>query len=132
MPVDKKRYPAHWADLTAQVLARAGSCCEHCGIPRWAVGYRTKDGTFVELEVGESYTDATRLRDILLIETTRLRLIVIRLTTAHLDHDEWNDEVKLERLAALCERCHFHYDKHDNRQRKQYGRDWKKHQLVLL
>lgn len=34
----------------------------------------------------------------------------IVLTIAHLDHDKLNHEVKDERLAALCQRCHLLYD----------------------
>ena len=31
-------------------------------------------------------------------------------TIAHLDHDELNHSVSLERLAALCQLCHLRYD----------------------
>ncbi len=40
------------------------------------------------------------------------------LTIAHLDHDETNWEVKDERLAALCQRCHIRYDIPEKRIRR--------------
>lgn len=36
--------------------------------------------------------------------------IKVVLTTAHLDHDEENWDVKLERLAHWCQLCHLRYD----------------------
>jgi 5-methylcytosine-specific restriction endonuclease McrA len=33
------------------------------------------------------------------------------LTIAHLDHDPQNWDVKDERLAALCQKCHLAYDR---------------------
>ena len=38
-------------------------------------------------------------------------LIIIILTIVHLDHDVDNHQVKDERLAALCQKCHLDYDK---------------------
>ncbi len=32
------------------------------------------------------------------------------LTIAHLDHDETNHQVSMDRLAALCQLCHLRYD----------------------
>ena len=47
-----------------------------------------------------------------------LKIIKIVLTIAHLDHDETNWDVKDERLAALCQRCHLRYDKNEKTRRK--------------
>lgn len=38
------------------------------------------------------------------------RPVKVVLTIAHLDHDELNHKIKLERLAALCQLCHLRYD----------------------
>lgn len=38
------------------------------------------------------------------------RPVRVVLTIAHLDHDECNHDVKLDRLAALCQLCHLRYD----------------------
>ena len=35
----------------------------------------------------------------------------IVLTVAHLDHDATNWEIEIDRLRALCQRCHIRYDK---------------------
>lgn len=32
------------------------------------------------------------------------------LTIAHLDHDETNHDVSLDRLMAMCQKCHLTYD----------------------
>lgn len=40
------------------------------------------------------------------------------LTLAHLDHDEQNPSPSLDRLRALCQRCHLAYDRDDNQRRK--------------
>jgi len=36
----------------------------------------------------------------------------------HLDHDETNHNVSLDRLAALCQYCHLNYDKEEKKRRK--------------
>lgn len=40
------------------------------------------------------------------------------LTLAHLDHDETNPDVQIDRLKAMCQRCHFAYDREDNARRR--------------
>lgn len=40
------------------------------------------------------------------------------LTIAHLDHDEDNHAVALDRLAALCQRCHLRYDAPEKARRR--------------
>jgi hypothetical protein len=57
--------------------------------------------------------------------------VIIVLTVAHLDHDEWNAQVTDDRLAALCQRCHFRHDRADNDQRRKYGKRYKQHQLQI-
>jgi|SRR5579862_4365012 len=32
-PEFRKRYPPHWQELRAQIMVRAGGCCERCGKP---------------------------------------------------------------------------------------------------
>lgn len=36
--------------------------------------------------------------------------VKVVLTVAHLDHDETNHKVILDRLKALCQICHLRYD----------------------
>ncbi len=43
----------------------------------------------------------------------------IILTVAHLDHDETNFDVKLDRLKAMCQLCHLRYDSAEKYRRSQ-------------
>lgn len=131
MPIKRHNYPANWPQIRQRILDRAGHRCESCGVREYTVGYRSADGELVPLIVGENYAEANALRH-RMMEVMSRRLIVIRLTTAHLDHDEWNHGVTDDRLACLCERCHFHHDQPDNQLRKKYGTMWRRYQLPLF
>lgn len=130
MPINYKNYPDNWKEMRQQVLDRVGHCCEHCGVPNYAVGYRKEDGCFKVLHERSSYAKAkaTKRR----MKKRPQKVITIVLTVAHLDHDEWNHEVHLDRLAALCQKCHFAYDRQDNVLRKKYGKQYKRYQLTLV
>jgi 5-methylcytosine-specific restriction endonuclease McrA len=85
MPIAKanrSRYPRNWKAIRAQVLARAGSCCE--GSPR--------------------YPDC-RVANYAQHPATGSRVV---LTIAHLDHTP--EHCELENLRAWCQRCHLTYD----------------------
>ena len=108
MPIDYKKYPANWKELREAVLLRANNKCEICGVENYAVGVRSADGSFREysaMEVEASFLDGDKV-------------IQIVLTIAHLDHDETNHDVKIERLAALCQRCHLIYDIPEKKKRR--------------
>lgn len=108
MPIDYKKYPKNWKELRAAVLERAKNKCEFCGVENHAVEVRRADGSFREysaMEVEASFLDGDKV-------------IQIVLTVAHLDHDEENHEVKLDRLAALCQRCHLRYDVPEKKRRR--------------
>jgi len=84
MPVDYGRYPDDWfSRIRPAVLKRAKHCCEFCGVKNYEMVDRGSD-------VG---------------------IIKIVLTIAHLDHDPENWEVSLDRLRALCQKCHIRYDR---------------------
>jgi hypothetical protein len=36
---------------------------------------------------------------------------------AHMDHDEWNKDVSMDRLQYLCQKCHLELDYEDNLRR---------------
>lgn len=55
----------------------------------------------------------------------------IILTIAHLDHDKLNHDVKLDRLKALCQRCHLKYDMSHHVDNRKYGRKHKDNNLKL-
>ena len=109
MPIDYKKYPKNWKELRAAVLERANNKCEFCGLENYAVGVRSADGTsfrqYSSMEVEAGFLDGDRV-------------IQIVLTVAHLDHDEENHDVKLDRLAALCQRCHLRYDVNEKKRRR--------------
>jgi hypothetical protein len=105
MPIDIKRYPANWEELRAKVLERAQNRCEICGVENYTIGFRDKIGNFHELKSG------MRL-------PKKYKLLKIILTTAHLDHDEENHNVSIDRLRALCQRCHLRYDIEEKKRRR--------------
>lgn len=39
-----------------------------------------------------------------------VRTVKVVLTVAHLDHDETNENVSVDRLKDLCQVCHLRYD----------------------
>lgn len=45
------------------------------------------------------------------------------LTIAHLDHDKFNHDVDLDRLKALCQKCHLQYDLPRHIANRKYGRN---------
>lgn len=83
-PENKARYPRNWKQIRADILERAGHCCEgspdfpDCRVPNYS-----------------EHPD------------TGSRVV---LTIAHLDHIPENCEP--ENLRAWCQRCHLNYDKH--------------------
>lgn len=102
MPVNYKHYPPNWfTEIRPAILERAGNCCEFCGVENHAIGYRLLDGTFKRISAcGRNVK-----------EYNGQKIIKIVLTIAHLDHDPTNWNVSYDRLAALCQRCHFSYDR---------------------
>ena len=121
MPVDYKRYPSDWKQITARIREREGNCCKFCGVRNGAVGYRKADGSFVQLaksvyEVGME-VEVAGLVD-------RRKIIKIVLTVAHLGigkpeglpgdkHDKM--DVRDDNLAALCQQCHLRLDIDEHR-----------------
>ena len=55
----------------------------------------------------ENESDFLRAKQFSLRDTKKVKVV---LTIAHLDHDETNHAVSLDRLAALCQYCHLNYD----------------------
>jgi 5-methylcytosine-specific restriction endonuclease McrA len=95
-PENKARYPKDWLGIRTRILDRAKNedgqpCCEECGVPNSAWGYRDDEGNFTEsIKFGDG------------------KYIKIVLTIAHLDHTPENNDP--ENLRAWCQRCHNRYD----------------------
>ena len=109
-PVDMKRYPENWMEISNYIrFERAGGQCECTG----------------ECGLHQSRCDATHG------EPHPVTGSKVVLTTAHLgtDTDDKHDkmDVRLENLKAMCQRCHLIFDLDDHianaketRRRKKY------------
>lgn len=110
MPVEYSRYPKNWqSEIRPFILKRADNKCEKYFVENYSYGWRDEQGNFhlgtdEEIESGVSKNNK--------------KIIRIVLTISHLDHDEENHEVKMERLEALCQRCHLKYDVEEKRRRR--------------
>lgn len=113
-PENRARYPADWPQISMQIRARAGQCCEACGVSNHAWGWRGVAGAFhqvgkralIEAGFGRPPFDLW-----ITIEpgwTSLVRVIEIVLTVAHLDHTPENCDPA--NLRAWCQRCHNIYD----------------------
>lgn len=106
MPINYKLYPPQWkSSIVPLVLKRAQNKCEECGL---------HNGQIVQ-----SYTVCKRRGRKLVYRkewTTDLewneggKKVKVILTVAHLDNDSFNFNVKLDRLKALCQKCHLRLD----------------------
>lgn len=88
MPIDYSKYPPNWNEIRERILKRANNKCEFCGVDNYSIVQR---GSIP---------------------------VKVVLTVAHLDHDEENWDVKDERLAALCQKCHLTYDIPEKKKRR--------------
>lgn len=132
MPIDYKKYPPNWkSEIVPFILDRDNNKCQHCFAPRYGVGYRDLTGRFIPIggtlaldQAGQgelTFKEACAVRDLyneIHSPIDGCKYVVVILTVAHLDHDEENWEVKMDRLATLCDACHLKYDRIDNQRRK--------------
>jgi hypothetical protein len=117
MPINYKEYPPNWkTEIRPAVLNRANNCCEECGVPNYAIIYRPVKGSAAwKFAFGNHQDDAMGIDGI--------KFTKIILTIAHLDHDKLNHDVYLDRLKALCQRCHLVYDNSRHVANRKYGRN---------
>lgn len=117
-PIDYSQYPENWkTEIRPAVLKRAGeirndegeiiqeATCEEegCGCINHSLIHRT----------GPGKTDWEPWPEGMASEAADLdgkKCTKIVLTIAHLDHDKSNHDVTIDRLKALCQKCHFRYD----------------------
>lgn len=113
MPIDYSRYPPNWKDLVKQVKKRSGDCCEECGLKNgqivWSVSFHIRDqnGRYKLRKLWFSNENDAKREAGPAKVVTPVRVV---LTTAHLDHDEENHEVTIDRLRHMCQVCHLRYD----------------------
>lgn len=104
-PENRKRYPANWRAIRAQILERAGHRCEKCGKPN---GRTVAVGPTGEYEDGwAGWFDAAG--EPICEPDHDGREIRVVLTIAHLDHTPENCDPS--NLRAWCQRCHLRYDR---------------------
>lgn len=124
MPIDYKRYPPNWkTEIVPAVLLRANNCCENCGLENKSMVFSVRvDGKAQWFKTKEEASKC----DInpLLLEFCLSKPVKVVLTIAHLDHDEENWNVSIDRLKALCQLCHLRYDAKEKYQRSLVN--WKK------
>lgn len=121
MPIDYSKYPPNWkTEIVPAVLSRANNCCEKCGLENrqtvWAIKLWIKENGRYKLRSiwFRDKRDAERENTMYFVRPVR-----VILTIAHLDHDETNHTVELERLLALCQMCHLRYDAKEKYRRVQ-------------
>jgi 5-methylcytosine-specific restriction endonuclease McrA len=125
MPVDYKEYPENWfTEIRPAVLARDGNKCAFCGAPNHALVYREQNNPGKWHLWPEGMQGEALLLD-------GYKAVKIVLTVAHLDHDHNNHAVELDKLRALCQRCHLKHDIKHHVENRKYGRNWKKQQYKL-
>ena len=129
MPCDYSKYPPNWkTEIVPAIRKRSGGKCEVCGVDNYSVGYWENNGFYslstpphevVWMNEKSQYKQAREIQKHINEWCDNPEAIVIVLTVAHLDHDEENHNVKLDRLKDMCQRCHNRYDrKHRNETRK--------------
>ena len=105
-----------WGELRRQVQARAGNCCEKCGVKNHALGGRTADGEFIPaLPLGDNGLHLVwprqgdeawcRKGD---EDAVMLKIIKIVCTTAHVDGKLIDHS--LSNLRFWCQQCHLRHD----------------------
>ena len=130
MPIlkeNRSRYPAKWGEIRQDILRRAKYCCEWCGVPIYAVGYRDENGRFVAAygsapidaigrgktwpneSIRTTYAEAKEHAFDFNFNDGEHHWIVIVLTIAHV-HDHAPENCDSSNLAALCQRCHIRHD----------------------
>lgn len=116
MPIDYSKYPKNWkTEIVPKIIRRAGNKCESCfvengeGLYSVALNIRSC-GKYSSRRIWVSSAhDAIRLVRIGGGSSDK-KIIKVVLTVAHLDHDEENHDVSLDRLQAMCQWCHTNYD----------------------
>ena len=138
MPIDYSKYPPNWKkEIVPFILKRANDCCEKCGVPNKSMQWRGRKEVVIISRRGnkrkgrqtkhydskeEAINDGCRWWNFEGLNYTPERIekeqfdvykTKIVLTIAHLDHDELNHDVKMDRLMAMCQLCHLQYDSYE-------------------
>lgn len=104
--INYTEYPKDWEEIRKRILIRANNCCE--GSPAYP---NCRAANHAPHPITKS---------------------IVFLTIAHLDHDHTNENITDERLKALCQRCHLHYDRMRHNYKKKYGANFFKTQPTIF
>ena len=123
MPIDYKRYPTNWkTEIVPAVIERAKGKCERCQLVNHSTAFAIKlnvKGDDNKYKIRSLWfrneLDAIResgcpIEDQEEYVERFVKKVKVVLTVAHLDHDETNHDVSIERLRAWCQLCHLRYD----------------------
>lgn len=125
-PENMAKYPggsirsSEWLAIRERIRARAGNCCEECGVENHALGGRLRDGSFLKAQpTGDNGLRLTWPREGdwawcgPASSPMNLRIIKIVCTVAHVDGklDDHSDD----NLRFWCQQCH---NRHDARSRQ--------------
>lgn len=108
-PENRARYPSNWPEIRERILRRALWRCEHpgCEALHRDVGW-WRDGKFVHMNRALRDAGAKAGDTIACSDGSTIKLIMIVLTIAHLDHQPEN--CSDDNLRAWCQRHHLAYD----------------------
>lgn len=114
-PENKARYPKDWPQIRQRILQRAHHRCEHpgCTAMHRELGY-WREGEWTPLPRSLRESGVDKPTTIACNDGTLLKVIMIVLTIAHLDHTPEN--CTDDNLSAMCQRHHLAYD-HEHHQR---------------
>lgn len=132
MPIDYSKYPPNWkSEIVPSVRERSGGCCEQCGLENGQTVY--KISLCIKDDDGRYKIRSLWFRDKRDAEREKgfgsVHPVKVVLTVAHLDHDELNHDVKIDRLKDLCQACHLRYDAKEKYRRSL--EKWKQPSLKL-
>lgn len=108
-PDNKHRYPADWPAIRLRILSRAHYRCEWpgCRAEHRQLGY-WREGQWVRLPRTLRDAGVTKPQTIACADGSDLKVILVVLTIAHLDHTPEN--CADDNLRAWCQRHHLGYD----------------------
>lgn len=114
-PENRARYPADWKQVRERILRRALWRCEWpgCEALHRDVGWWREDGKFIPMGRALRDAGAKAGHEIACSDGKTIKLIMIVLTIAHLDHQPEN--CADDNLRAWCQRHHLAYDAEHHR-----------------
>jgi 5-methylcytosine-specific restriction endonuclease McrA len=115
MPIDYKKYPKNWKEISRAVVGRALSRCELCGAPNHTEVLRPElYNEFYALKWymqeydKDCYVDHKFHAPVIDPYSVNMKKSKVILTVHHIDFDKTNNT--RENLIALCQKCHLRLD----------------------